>query len=573
MQKALTRWHDMLGERLTMGSGNAAVHVASLLINLLALALPIVLMQIYDRVIPNQNRATLVVLGIGLLGAVIAEVVIRNARSRLMSYAGARYEVDTTLRLCRHFLHADATEIEKTPPGVHVGRLTAIDRIRDFRSGDAGATALDLPFSVLFLVAVAWIATPIAVLLFSVIGVTILVVRRLTKASEALAAERATLEGRRHSFLIEVLSRIEPVKSAGINAFMERRYERLMKSSAATTAAFTATSTVAQGVIGAVSQLTPVAVGAVGAILVSFNAMSIGALAAVILLSGRAIQPIMRLEALVAGDLNTRRLEEDLEGALATAAAKRGTADPGPIETVSLRNVACIKKDDGSHVLERVNLDLKRGEIIGIRGLNGSGKSSVVGLMAGQVLAEQGEVLINDTPIEEISPSALAGQIAMLPDRPTLLDGTVLENMTRFRPQDHLDEAIELATALGMDRYFAAHPDGLSMKIRQGVSAGLPTSVIDRVALVAGLLGNPSLVLFDEANMSLDFEGDALLREHLFARRQSAAVVLVTQRPSYLKGCDRLYRIEDGKLVADDGSDLPFNQSTPHETAARMVVA
>jgi ATP-binding cassette subfamily C protein LapB len=573
MQKALTRWHDMLGERLIMGSGNAAVHVASLLINLLALALPIVLMQIYDRVIPNQNRATLVVLGIGLLGAVIAEVVIRNARSRLMSYAGARYEVDTTLRLCRHFLHADATEIEKTPPGVHVGRLTAIDRIRDFRSGDAGATALDLPFSVLFLVAVAWIATPIAVLLFSVIGVTILVVRRLTKASEALAAERATLEGRRHSFLIEVLSRIEPVKSAGINAFMERRYERLMKSSAATTAAFTATSTVAQGVIGAVSQLTPVAVGAVGAILVSFNAMSIGALAAVILLSGRAIQPIMRLEALVAGDLNTRRLEEDLEGALATAVAKRGTADPGPIETVSLRNVACIKKDDGSHVLERVNLDLKRGEIIGIRGLNGSGKSSVVGLMAGQVLAEQGEVLINDTPIEEISPSALAGQIAMLPDRPTLLDGTVLENMTRFRPQDHLDEAIELATALGMDRYFAAHPDGLSMKIRQGVSAGLPTSVIDRVALVAGLLGNPSLVLFDEANMSLDFEGDALLREHLFARRQSAAVVLVTQRPSYLKGCDRLYRIEDGKLVADDGSDLPFNQSTPHETAARMVVA
>lgn len=573
MQKALTRWHDMLGERLTMGSGNAAVHVASLLINLLALALPIVLMQIYDRVIPNQNRATLVVLGIGLLGAVIAEVVIRNARSRLMSYAGARYEVDTTLRLCRHFLHADATEIEKTPPGVHVGRLTAIDRIRDFRSGDAGATALDLPFSVLFLVAVAWIATPIAVLLFSVIGVTILVVRRLTKASEALAAERATLEGRRHSFLIEVLSRIEPVKSAGINAFMERRYERLMKSSAATTAAFTATSTVAQGVIGAVSQLTPVAVGAVGAILVSFNAMSIGALAAVILLSGRAIQPIMRLEALVAGDLNTRRLEEDLEGALATAGAKRGNADPGPIETVSLRNVACIKKDDGSHVLERVNLDLKRGEIIGIRGLNGSGKSSVVGLMAGQVLAEQGEVLINDTPIEEISPSALAGQIAMLPDRLTLLDGTVLENMTRFRPQDLLDEAIELATALGMDRYFAAHPDGLSMKIRQGVSAGLPTSVIDRVALVAGLLGNPSLVLFDEANMSLDFEGDALLREHLFARRQSAAVVLVTQRPSYLKGCDRLYRIEDGKLVADDGSDLPFNQSTPHETAARMVVA
>ena len=567
--QALTKLREFLETPVIRVHADSTVNAASVAINVLALALPIVLMQIYDRVIPNQNRATLLVLGLGLATAVVAEVLLRTARSRLMSYASARYEVDTTLALCRQFLLADASQIERAPPGVHIGRLTSIDRIREFRGGDAGSTALDLPFSILFLLVVAWIALPIAVLLLAMTGITILTVRKLTRASETLASQRAELEGRRHSFLIEVLSRIEPIKSAGISAFMERRYERLMKSSATTTAAFTATSNVAQGVIGAVSQLTPVAVGAVGAIMVSFNAISVGALAAVILLSGRAIQPIMRLEALVAGDLNTRRLEEELDEVLSLSIAERGTIDPGSIDVISLNDVACIKRDDGDFVLEGVDLELRRGDVVGIRGVNGSGKSSVTAMLAGQLIPERGEVRVNGVDMRDCDPDIIAKRIALLPERPTLLEGTVLENMTRFRPQEHLTEAIELATALGMDSYFAAHPEGLSMKIRHGVNAGLPTSIIDRVALVAALLGNPDVVLFDEANLSLDFEGDGLLRDHLLARRASASVVLVTQRPSYLKGCDRLYRIEDGRLVEDDGRDLGAPPSPAAQTQAR----
>ncbi len=573
MQKPLARLPDWLNDGAFLARGDRAVQLASLAINLLALALPIVLMQIYDRVIPNQNRATLFVLGLFLLGAVIAEALMRAARARLMSYAGARYEVETTLKLCRRFLFADAHEIERTPPGVQVGRLAAIDRIREFRSGDAGATSLDLPFSILFLAVVAWIALPIAIVLIGLIAITIAAVRKITAATETLAADRATLEGRRHSFLIEVLSRIEAVKSAGMTPFMERRYERLMKSSATTTAAFTANSNAAQGLIGAVSQLTPLAVGAVGAVLVSFNAISVGALAAVILLSGRAIQPIMRLEALVAGDMNTRRLEEDLDSVLSLSMVERGTTDPGSIETISLRDVTCLQRDDGSFVLDGVNLDLNHGEIIGIRGKNGSGKSSITGLMSGQLKAARGDVLINGINIDSCDPDALAKRIAVMPEQPTLLDGTILENMTRFKPQDHLDEAVGLATALGLDKYFAVHPDGLSMRVRNGVNAGLPTSVVDRVALVASLLGQPSLVLFDEANQSLDFEGDALLREHLFGRKRSAAVVLITQRPSYLRGCDRLYRIEDGQLIADDGADLQPAHPAPQLSPERAAVA
>ncbi|MEO1198583.1 MAG: ABC transporter transmembrane domain-containing protein [Pseudomonadota bacterium] len=535
---------------------DGAVILASLIINVLALALPIVLMQIYDRVIPNQNRATLFALAAGLFGAIAAEVVMRAARSRLMSYSSARYEVDTTLAMFRRLLSADVTEIERVPAGAYANRIAAIDRIREFRGGDAACTILDLPFSILFLLVVAWIAPPIAIVLVCLIVTTIVAVRQLTRASEDAAAERADLEGRRHSFLIEVLNQIETVKSIGISAFMERRYERLMAASATTTAAFTATSTTAQGLIGAASQLTPVIVGSVGAVLVMFNTMTVGALAAAILLSGRAIQPVMRLEALVAGDLNTRRLEEDVDEILDMAPAEYGTADPGPIERIDLKNVSCLPSETGTYRLCHLNLAVACGEVVGIRGANGSGKSTLIALLAGQLHPQEGAVHVNGVDIRTCAPDVIARRIAHLPQQPQLLEGTVLENMTRFRPDIFLDEAIELATALGMNDYFAAHPEGLSMKIRQGVNAGLPTSITDRVALVAALLGQPSLILFDEANPSLDFEGDRLLREHLISQRDHAGVVLITQRPSYLRECDRLYRLEDGRLLPDDGADL-----------------
>ncbi|MBL4757386.1 MAG: ATP-binding cassette domain-containing protein, partial [Rhizobiales bacterium] len=508
----------LLGRSFIRLHADRTVVVASVVINFLALALPIVLMQIYDRVIPNQNQATLLVLALGLFAAVLIEMIMRVARARLMSYSGTRYELATTYALHRQFLFADINEIERSPVGVHVDRLNSVDRIREFRGGEAACAILDLPFSILFLAVVAWIAPAIAIALALMMLVAISASRRLTKASEELASQRADVESRRHSFLIEVLTRIETIKSIGIGGFMERRYERLMKSSAILTGAHTATSNTAQGLMGATSQITPVLVGAVGAILVSANSITVGAMAAVILLSGRAVQPIMRLEALVTGNLNTKRLESDVKSILDIPVARRGDAHLDSIETLSLNDVAYIETTNGGHLLNENNIEIRRGEIIGILGANGSGKSAIISLMAGQMSPDLGKVLINGRNILDFPPSLVASHIALLSQRPTLLEGTILENMTRFRPALYTEEAVEIATALGMDDYFSSHPKGLTLNIRRGVNLGLPSSIIERVSLVAALLGKPSLILFDEANSAQDRESDDLLREYLGSR-------------------------------------------------------
>ncbi len=561
-----------MGQSFIQLHADRSVISASIVINVLALALPIVLLQIYDRVIPNQNQATLFVLGLGLFVAVFLEMLMRGARARLMSYAGARYEVNKTTALVHQFLHADITEIERSPVGVHVNHLNSVSKIREFRGGDAACAVLDLPFSFLFLAVVAWIAPTIALVLVVMMVASISASRRLTKSSEALSSQRAELEGRRHSFLIEVLTRIETIKSTEIGAFMERRYERLMKASAILTGAHTATNNTAQGVIGAASQLTPVIVGSVGALLVSANSISVGAMAAIILLSGRAVQPIMRLEALVIGDLNTRRLEEDIQGVLDIPVAHRGDLDPGTIDTLSLRNVACIESTEGGHLLTGNNIEIRRGEIIGIKGANGSGKSAIISLMAGQLPPAIGEVLVNGRNIRDFSPSAIAERIALLSQRPALLEGTILENMTRFRPEQFTEEAVEIATKLGMDQFFASHPQGLSMKVRRGVNLGLPSSIIERVSLVSALLGKPSLILFDEANSSQDRESDDLLREYLASRRNEAAVVLVTQRPSYHAICDRLFLIVNGRLMEEDRAPVQHENGMNPEAGNAVSV-
>ncbi|MCB1490894.1 MAG: hypothetical protein KDJ77_03695, partial [Rhodobiaceae bacterium] len=136
-------------------------------------------------------------------------------------------------------------------------------------------------------------------------------------------------------------------------------------------------------------------------------------------------------------------------------------------------------------------------------------------------------------------------------------DGTVIENMTRFDPERYAPEALRIATALGLDRFFAAHPQGLSGRVRSGETGDMPASVVDRIALVRGLVNTPRVILFDESNQSLDRDADVALLRYLESQRDKAAIVLITQRPSYAAIADRRFKLLDGHLVEERRSAAP----------------
>ncbi|MEO0680279.1 MAG: ABC transporter transmembrane domain-containing protein [Pseudomonadota bacterium] len=567
--------------------------LASVGANLLALALPLALMQVYDRIIPYQNYATLAALAIGLLIAVAAETTLRAARDRLLTHAGAVFEVDAVGRLHDSLMHADRHWLLRRGPGELLDRLRAVEAVRAHRSGPSAAAMLDLPFAMLFLGLLAWIAWPVAATIAALTAVTLLVARRVAWARDGQTEARAKIDARRNAFLLETLGAMTTIKSLDLGLVMTRRYERLVEASARCTAALSANALLAQGIVGAAGQAAPVAAAVSAALMVMDGVLTPGGMAACILLSTRVVQPVMKLESLVAGELDARRRADDLEG-LANAPRRRpadGTSDMegeaiGPVETLRLHRVdlrpelvrldpeeAAVELDAAQDagrppLVGGVSLMLHRGEMLAIAGDGGVGKTALLSTIAGRLPAADGEVLVNGADVRGLTRRALTDRVAYLAPSAPLLDGTVLENLTRFRPDLHLEEALRLSEALGIDRFFAKHPQGLDLRVQRGVEMGLPTSVAQLICVVAGLVTRPSLILVDEANRGLDDAADAALLRVLLERRREAVIVMVTQRPSWRRLCDFSCRIEGGRVVADVDHRPPLRLLDPIGFAA-----
>ncbi|MEM6744797.1 MAG: ATP-binding cassette domain-containing protein, partial [Pseudomonadota bacterium] len=310
----------------------------------------------------------------------------------------------------------------------------------------------------------------------------------------------------------------------------------------------------------------------------------------------RAVQPVMRLEGLVAGELATRRREADVQALAALAPAEPTAADDparsagaqdreaarpsgavAPAETSAThlrldgidvrpelagmtRLEAAFASDEapGAPLIEGASLDLRRGAMAAISGASGTGKTALLSVVAGRLAPAAGTVAFFDAAGAPAAP-----RIAFLPQAPALLEGTALDNMTRFRPDLHLEEAMSLATALGIDEFFARHPQGLSLPIRRGVETGMPASVAQGVGLIGGLVGDPDVILFDEANLSLDGPTDARLLQVILSRRSRSIVVMTTQRPSWRRVCDLALTLDGGRLAKVPGHRPPLRLAPP----------
>ena len=272
-----SRGREGMPERINAGS---AVPLASLAVNVLSLALPIVILQVYDRILPNAALGTFTLLIIGLVVVLLFDGFFRTARAYITGWSAARLEHLIGCRAIDRMLAAAIGEFEKSPPGIHLDRLYAIDQLREFHAGQARLVMIDLPFVGVFLCLIWFIGGPLVVIpigLLAVLGAMGLLLGRKLKQ---LIAERAKLDDRRYSFIIEVLSRIQTVKLLAMEPLLLRRYERLQESGALGAYETTRLSNLTQSLGSLFSNLVMISVAAVGATMVVEHELSIGGLAA-----------------------------------------------------------------------------------------------------------------------------------------------------------------------------------------------------------------------------------------------------------------------------------------------------
>ncbi|MEI6986014.1 MAG: ATP-binding cassette domain-containing protein [Rhodospirillaceae bacterium] len=524
--------------------------LASVSINVLALALPLTLLQVYDRIIPNQAIVTMWLLSGGVVTAMLLEALIKMGRVYITGWIAARFEHKVTCAGLHQLVDANIIDYEQNSPSVHAEHFRSASVLRDFYSGEALLSLFDLPFTVGYLFLfwmIGGVLVIVPVSLFLLYGAIMLFSGR--KVGEDIR-NRNILDERRYSFITEVMQGIHTVKTMAVEALMQRRYERLQEASVEQSYQSVTHSLSSVDIGSVISQLLVVLVVAFGAGLVLDGRLTPGGVAACVMLGARGLQPLrgaFNLWLRVQGVTEARRQVEKLFEVPVAENARRPTL-PAIGGGLSFDNVTLRYPKATSAFFSNITLSIKPGECIAISGDSGSGKTSLLSLMAGMIAPTGGRVLVDEYNLADFAPASFPRQIALLPQQGELFQGTLLENLTMF--DSSLDTmAMEIARELGLDRVVAGMRNGYDTWVGGSVGETIPAGVKQRIAIARVLVLQPKIILFDEANIGIDSGGDELLRQYLQKLKGHRTMVLVTHRPSLLKLADSRYQLTDRTLV------------------------
>jgi ATP-binding cassette subfamily C protein LapB len=445
------------------------------------------------------------------------------------------------------FLRAPNGAFERDPAAVNVSRYAAAAALADYHSGQARLVAIDLPFVgialiVMTIVGGTMVLVP-AVLFFFFAALAISRARAFRKILDVRTAQ----DNRKYDFIAEVLAGIHTVKVMAMEPQMQRRFERLQQAVAETTMASILTGQANQTsalVYGSVSQLIVVAIG--GSQVINDH-LTMGALACCTMLSGQILQPLLRAISLWTEreSVDHRRAEVRLLldlPSVEVAPAEHAADVMGDIEfeKVTFRYDAAA-----DFALGVVDLSIRAGTIVGVKGEDGSGRTTLLKLIQGDIEPASGRVTIGGVPTMDANFPAIRSRIAYVGAAPVIFSGTIMENLTIFSPEKR-DFARKMSQLLGLEATINLLPDGYETMLGRGMGDDLPMSIAQQVNIVRALTNRPRVLALDEANMLLDAIAEPALIRALQTLRGHLTVMIVTHRPSLLALCDRLMIVEDG---------------------------
>jgi ATP-binding cassette subfamily C protein LapB len=535
------------GEFVREPSVPVAVKFASFSVNLLALALPLSIMQVYDRIIPNHSSATLAYLFLGLTLVIAIDYVLKTSRSALLSWHATQFGEKVENEAVSRFLRAPNAAFERDPAEVNVSRYAAAAALADYHSGQARLVAIDLPFVgialiVMTIVGGTMVLVP-AVLFFFFAALAIGRARAFRKILDARTAQ----DNRKYDFIAEVLAGIHTVKVMAMEPQMQRRFERLQQAVAETTMASILTGQANQTsalVYGSVSQLIVVAIG--GSQVINDH-LTMGALACCTMLSGQILQPLLRAISLWTEreSVDHRRAEVRLLLDLPSVEVAQAEHAADVMGDIEFEKVTFRYDAAADFALGVVDLSIRAGTIIGVKGEDGSGRTTLLKLIQGDIEPASGRVTIGGVPTMDANFPAIRSRIAYVGAAPVIFSGTIMDNLTIFSPEKR-DFARKMSQLLGLEATINLLPDGYETMLGRGMGDDLPMSIAQQVNIVRALANRPRVLALDEANMLLDAIAEPALIRALQTLRGHLTVMIVTHRPSLLALCDRLMIVEDG---------------------------
>lgn len=530
------------------------VIASTLIISVLSLALPIMTLQVYDRILPNQGSGTLPILVIGVCVAVILELCMRLGRAWLMSRCGAAYEHRMACAAMQKIIHADLSRLKKTGIGDSLNQMSSLGRLRDFHNGYVHSVAIELLLVPLSLGLCAYISGALVLVPAIILGVFILVSIRAGRHLKEALHHRETADDKRFNFLVEALEGVHTVKSFALEKYMERRYEALEEESTLSNYHVTqqTSATFSYGAI--FSHIMVASVITIGAMFVLQGYLTTGALIATLLLSGRLMQPIQKALALWVRyqdiSLAAHHANTLLSMPQQEVTKRHHTHAPIPQGRLICHNIS-FAFEGNPPLFQDISLHIKKGETIALRGDHGSGKTTLLKIIAGIYPVTSGEILLDDERVESYFPYELVRHVGFVRAQPLIFRGTIRDNLTGF---GHINEvgAREVATLLGVDKDIATLPAGLDTFLSGNDTDNIPMGMKQKISIVRALAAKPKLILFDNADYALDAVSYGKLYQLLARLRGNVSMILVSDDMNISALADMHYMLEEGKIIKTD---------------------
>ncbi|MFK7839293.1 MAG: type I secretion system permease/ATPase [Bdellovibrionales bacterium] len=533
------------------------VMIGAVFINLFGLTSPLFIMNVYDRVIPNNAIETGWALGIGALAIFVFDFIMRTLRGYLIDFSGRKLDVIAARRIYDQVLNMRISERPKSS-GSFANMLHDFNAVREFFTSATITGLVDLPFTIFFLFIIYQLGGSIAFILLGLIAIVLLAGVILQFPLKSLVRKATQSAEAKHGLLVETIHGLETVKAIGADGRFRSRYGAYVGESAALGQGSRFVSSLGVNIASFIQQIASIVIVLAGMYLVQSGDLSVGGLIACVILSGRAISPIGQVASLMTkyhqanGALKT--LDNIMSKEVERPAHQQFLNRPELDGKIKFEKIGFSYPNVQREVLSDISFTINPGERVGIIGRIGSGKSTIARLMLGLYQPQSGTIFADDTDYRQIDPADLRRNIAYIAQDVILFTGSIRDNIAASVPHATEESILKAAKLAGVHDFVSKHPMGYDAPVGEHGS-NLSGGQRQAVALARAMLTNPKVIVCDEPTNAMDLQAEASFKNYVNEEIQDKTLILITHKNTMLDMVDRLILMDNGQLILDGPVD------------------
>lgn len=531
------------------------VFISVFTIQILGILTPIMTQVVIDKVLVNNSMSTLLSLSIGIAIVYIYELVLGIAKNYVFTHTTNRIDVILNYRLFKHLFALPLKYFESRRVGETVARVRELDSIRNFLTGTPLSSIIDFLFVIVYIVILFIYNVFLACIVVASIPIFAVLSAIITPLFKKRLDEKFNAGAESQSFLVESINGVQTVKSFGLEETFEKKWSDIqaeyVKASYRTSMVSANSNSIAQFI----QKVFELLILVFGALAVMDGALTVGALVAFRMLSGRVTGPVLRLVQLwqeyQQASMSVKRIGDIFRSPVEPISDTRLSNLPSVKGRITFDNVVFRYSMDSPEVIKNISFDIPEGSIIGVVGRSGSGKSTISKLIQRLYIPENGKITLDNIDISLVNPLWIRTQIGVVLQENYMFSGTVSENISIHMPSASAEQIIIAAKMAGAHDFITELPNGYDTVIGEK-GLGLSGGQKQRIAIARAIISNPRILIFDEATSALDYESESMIQKNLRDICKGRTVIIIAHRLSTLKIAEKILVIDKGELAEFD---------------------